>query len=657
MGTASRMALAGAAGAIAPIAGAYGASSVVREAADFESALTNIQKKAGITAEETARLGEEIKTLATSGDLAVPLEEIAAAYERGAAAGIPLDQLRQFALLSAKAADAFEMSAEDVGNTAAGLNKALGVPMERMESIFDLINGLADSGIADESGIVDFLDSAGAMGKTFGLTVEQTAALGATLANLKVPANEAATAVNSMLTKLLAPNSLSKKGFLAFKRLVGDTEEFAEKVAEDADGALVDLIKSLRKLDSASRTGVIADLFGQEHVDVVSQLVEGSEELVRNMDYAANQQGWAGSLNNSYQLKLDDFWSQWTIARNTLRELMIDAGNMSMPYIKSGLEEARAIFDEIGKGLETLKVEVDAQSFQDAKKALGELKDLIGSILSMGNEGSAIESFFSRMAALTNTLTGSIKTIREFGQEIGVITEDTPNEGPLGSARDTIKDAAKVSPPVKAVDKVLDLATGQGWDTGEIDAMRQDLDRLQRDSVDDDYYRRRWGTDSREPQPQPAPSAGPQRRFSNRPAKPSASSGDNIPIPTPRPSMAPSAATDDELSRIDQQLGELVSKKTQLEQGFKLAPDPAAVETMRQIGDQMQQLIERRNEISAMTVSPQVDASSIRAAKNEASSLLATLRQIPEAARTASAAAARARVDYSGMHADLSRAG
>ena len=53
-----------------------GVKEVINDAADFESALTAIQKKAGITAEQTKRVGEEALALATSGEIASSIDEI-----------------------------------------------------------------------------------------------------------------------------------------------------------------------------------------------------------------------------------------------------------------------------------------------------------------------------------------------------------------------------------------------------------------------------------------------------------------------------------------------------------------------------------------------------------------------------------------------------
>jgi TP901 family phage tail tape measure protein len=329
--------------ATAPFAAAFGAKEVVVAAATFESALTNIQKKANTTAEQTRQLGDDIKDLATNGKLASPIEDIAAAYERGAAAGIPLDDLKTFATLSAKAADAFEMSATDVGNASAGFSTVLQIPMDQMERYFDLINGLADAGIADESGIVNYLDRAGSMAKTFGLSAEETAAFGAALANLKVPAEKAATATNSIFTKLLAPNALSKNAREAYFTLIKDDKKFAKQLATGKSAeAFVGMLESLKALKAEARAGLAADLFGQEHVDTVLQMVEGIDEVKRNLNFAGDQSKWFGSLDKSYQLKLDDMMSQWQLFQNNLKRLTIDLGTLILPPGKDFLSDASA---------------------------------------------------------------------------------------------------------------------------------------------------------------------------------------------------------------------------------------------------------------------------------------------------------------------------
>src|SRR5690606_14801154 len=126
------------------------------------------------------------------------------------------------------------------------------------------------------------------LAKTVGFSVEETAALAAALVNLKIPAGEAATAMNSVLTKLIAPQAMSKQARAAFQAVAGDVNAFAKSMSEDADGALVGLLEKLAELDSSARAGAIAQIFGLNHADVVQQLVSGVDELKRNLAEAKN---------------------------------------------------------------------------------------------------------------------------------------------------------------------------------------------------------------------------------------------------------------------------------------------------------------------------------------------------------------------------------
>lgn len=320
---------------------------MTRAAADFESLMTGIEKKAGASAEQMARIKADIQDLSTGRDLASSIDEIAAAYERGAAAGIPIEDLREFAKLTAMAADAFEMSAEKVGNAAAGFEKGLGVARDQMEGFFDLINTLADAGISDESDIIDFLDRAGASLTSIGMSKEEVAALGATLVNLKMPAEVAARAMDTLSGKLVAPQNLGKKARTAFQAIVGDMGSFAQVVAEDANAGLMLFLEKLENIDSAKRAGLLGALLGEGFDDEISRLVVGLDEYRRNLALAQDQEQWLGSLRQSYEKKLDDYWSKsqrfWNNHQNILRIL----GERTLPIFGQALDDASDFMRDI----------------------------------------------------------------------------------------------------------------------------------------------------------------------------------------------------------------------------------------------------------------------------------------------------------------------
>lgn len=404
-------------------AGAYfGFQSVVSGAADFQSQLTAIQKKAGTTAEQTRRIGEEALALANSGELAVSIEEIMSAFERGAAAGIPLDQLSEFARLSAMAADAFEMAAEDVANAAAGFKVGLGIDMSEMEAYFGLINKLADSGIADEAGIINFLDRAGAQLSKFGVTAEQAAAYASTLASIKMPPETAARMMNTLTSKLLSPGS--KQAKVALKGIVGNVGEFHKLLKHDANKALEFFLQKVGALDKFKSAELLTGLLGQGFSDEVLRLAGAYEELQRNQAVATDRKSWENSLPETYKLKLDDFWSQFELLKNAFATLKINLGDMALPGLTSGLGSAIQLVKDIDEGLAAFKANVDTTELDKAGQAVSELAGKIDELLSMGSEDSALVRHFRNLAGPVNAVAEGINLAKNAAQALGLAEPD-----------------------------------------------------------------------------------------------------------------------------------------------------------------------------------------------------------------------------------------
>lgn len=354
MATAMGAYAANTAAAAAPLAAGFGLVDTIRTAANFETRLTEIAKKGGLSAEALARVKDEILGIVESGKIAMDPAEIAEAYERGIAAGIPLEKMRQFTMLSVKAADAWGMTGEDVGNAFAGFNTTMGISFDQMERFADLINTLADAGISDERDIVAFLDRAGATLQTFGMSREQIAAYGATLLNLKMPSEVAARAMNTLSTKLLTPKA-TKASTQAFSELYGSADAFVEMLKDDANGALKDFPFKLRDLDKFRRAEILTGILGQGFADEVNRLVEALPELERNLKLSVTPELYVGSLDASYQKKLDTMEAKWKVFKANLEKLQIDLGNLILPPAGDFLQDMTNAANDFSDALAGIK--------------------------------------------------------------------------------------------------------------------------------------------------------------------------------------------------------------------------------------------------------------------------------------------------------------
>jgi TP901 family phage tail tape measure protein len=319
------------------------ATYAVKSAATFEEQLFGIQKKSGATAEQMKKIGEEIKSLAT--EIPVPMSEIASAFERGAAAGVPLDELRDFAKLSASVADSWDTSAERVGNTFAGFTVGLGIARKDLLAYASLINDLADSGIADETGIADFIDRAGASLKNFGMTPEEIAAYGAALLNLKMPAEVGARAMDTITGKLAAPENLSAKSRTALEKIVGDLNAFSKLAGNQK---MLFFLGKLEKMTGQQRTSLLGALLGEGFDDETARLAAGLDEVKRNLDMVQKHlKNPSNSVIDAQTKKLDLFNSKLEIAQGHLQRISTNVGEKILPILGSALDGVNKQFSDL----------------------------------------------------------------------------------------------------------------------------------------------------------------------------------------------------------------------------------------------------------------------------------------------------------------------
>jgi TP901 family phage tail tape measure protein len=322
-----------------------------KQAANFQESLLNIQKKSSATTEQMAKMRGEIEDLA--GQMPVSMDEIAKGFERGAAAGIPLDELKGFAKLSVMVADAWDSSAEDVSNTFAGFRVGLGIPLDKMKAYASLINDLADSGISDEKDIADFIDRTGASLRNFGMTPQEIAAYGAAMLNLKMPSDVAARALNSVSSKLLAPENLSPKAHKALEAIVGDVSKFSKLAGNQK---MMFFLDQLEKLTGQKRASLLGALLGEGFSDEVARLVSGLDEVRRNMQVADQQTKQASnSVDKVFESRMTLFNSQMEVLENNFNKLAIRAGNLILPAanaVVGGINQSLSDADAQNKALE-----------------------------------------------------------------------------------------------------------------------------------------------------------------------------------------------------------------------------------------------------------------------------------------------------------------
>lgn len=305
-------------------------------AIDLEEAMAGVRKSAGLTAEETAAMTDQILKL--SRDIPIAATGLAAIAEAGGQLGIAKNDIAEFVELTAQMGIAFDISADRAGGAIAKLKNVFGLTIPQVESLGDAINVLSNNSAASAADIVEAVGRVGGTADTFGLTAAQTAALTSSFIAMGSAPEMVSTALGTMLPLLQTAASQTPK----FKRgldLLGISAQDLQSAIElDAVGALQMFIGQLEKLDKTQRALALQQLFGAgADVRLMANLANNSSLLGDALELVADQGKIAGSIQEEFGVKSETSFNKIAILRNSLVELAVSIGRIFLPNISRGI--------------------------------------------------------------------------------------------------------------------------------------------------------------------------------------------------------------------------------------------------------------------------------------------------------------------------------
>jgi len=246
--------------------------------------------------------------------------------------------LQKFVEIASKMAIAFDLTEEEAGTAMANLSNIFGIAITDMDELGDAINHLSDNTAAKASQIVKALTRVGGVGKGFGLDPKVIAALADSFIALGKAPEEAGTAINRLLTRLLTADQQSPKFQKALQKMGLEASSLKDAIANDAEGALVSFLQQLSKIDKIERTGIIFSLFGQQQVGSISALAGQVDVFTKALDVlkSTDSQGelkLIGSMEREFKNRSATTANQINLFTNSLGELGINMGATLLPAI------------------------------------------------------------------------------------------------------------------------------------------------------------------------------------------------------------------------------------------------------------------------------------------------------------------------------------
>lgn len=323
----------------------------IKMAMDFESSMADVRKVVDFdTPQQFKEMQQDILQLTHR----IPMagKELAAIAASGGQLGVARQDLAAFTETVAKMSVAFDMSADEAGDSMAKLANVYQIPIAQIDRLGDAINHLSNSSPAKASDIVNTLGRIGGVAKQFGLTEQQAASLSNAFISLGKRPEVAGTAINGMLVRLMTADKQGSRFQNTLKSIGMSAAQLKREIAENGEQALVNFIKRINALPKEQQMSALVDLFGREYADDIAVLagsVDTYERSIRQLQETGKngQANYLGSMDKEFQSRMSTTAAQWQTFKNQLMHLGITIGSVVLPKINELLAEVKPLIDNL----------------------------------------------------------------------------------------------------------------------------------------------------------------------------------------------------------------------------------------------------------------------------------------------------------------------
>ncbi|TFD92564.1 phage tail tape measure protein [Dysgonomonas capnocytophagoides] len=306
---------------------------VIDDFAELDDAMANVRKYTNMTSDDVKDLNADLQKIDTRTSR-IELNELAAEAGRLGIQG--KENILDFAeaaniLNVALGEDLGEGAVKQIGKLAEMFGDAgrLGLK-QAMLSTGSAINEVAQNSSAAESYLVDFTNRLSGVANQAGISISQLIGLGSVLDQNAQQVETSATALSGLIMKIYQEPA-------KFAKIAGlDVTEFAKKVKEDANGALLTLLETLGKKGGLTELAPIfkdMNLNGARASGILSVLAGNIESIRKEQETATKAFQDGTSVINEYNVQNNTFSAQLDKAKKVLQDYIYEIGERLSPYV------------------------------------------------------------------------------------------------------------------------------------------------------------------------------------------------------------------------------------------------------------------------------------------------------------------------------------
>ncbi|NUF26909.1 phage tail tape measure protein [Gilliamella sp. ESL0254] len=319
----------------------------VKDAMAYEEVMADIRKVVDFdTPEQFKQMGQDIREMSLS--LPMAAKDIGAIVAAGGQAGIPKEDLKQFAEDAVKMGIAFDTTAEEAGSTMATWRTALKLTQSEVVGLSDKINLLSNTQNAKAKDISDVVTRMGTLAATSGVSADKLAALSSTIIATGTNTDQAATGIKNFMLTLTSGKSATAKQQKALQQLGFTSNEIAKGMQKDAEGTIMSVLKSLGKVSKDRQSAALTVLFGKESVAAISPLLNNMELLKENFSRVGDASQYAGSMQKEYESRSNTTANKLQLFNNALTNISLSIGDALLPAFTELLNQMQPLVVSFG---------------------------------------------------------------------------------------------------------------------------------------------------------------------------------------------------------------------------------------------------------------------------------------------------------------------
>ncbi|WP_168194952.1 phage tail tape measure protein [Chromobacterium phragmitis] len=347
-----RVAGAGAAATAAGTAVGLPVVKMVRDYSSFEDAMLGVARQVDGARDANGKLtrtyfemGDAIKAMSTQIPMATT--ELAALVEGGARMGVQgKDNLLAFAKTAATAAIAFDLPADQIGESMGKIANLYKVPIKNISQLGDVINYLDDNAQSKGADIINVMQRIAGITTQVGMSYQEAAALGSTFLSLGASAEVAATATNAMIRELANAAQQPARFQKGLKAIGLDAKSVQKGMATDATATIQQVLAAVNKLPKDKQIGVTTELFGKEYGDDAAKLAGNLQEYRRQLQLTKDTKA-TGSMDREGAARKDTLSAQWQISQNKLFNQSAALGETLRPALMEAMQLFGQVVDKV----------------------------------------------------------------------------------------------------------------------------------------------------------------------------------------------------------------------------------------------------------------------------------------------------------------------